>query len=141
MSKNGYSYSPQKKQFKGPGFEVTFLKSEGHEDIYEREGLFVHSEIKNTSKKAITPESIYNQHILFMALTNDLEEPLYPTVLTKKDLNDSTFKKEIDRMSKEVKPNETVKVGQFFTVPNDKIKIQLLDDHFEKLYEGKWEVK
>lgn len=76
-----------------------------------------------------------------MALTNDLEEPLYPTVLTKKDLNDSTFKKEIDRMSKEVKPNETVKVGQFFTVPNDKIKIQLLDDHFEKLYEGKWEVK
>ncbi|MEG0551870.1 MAG: DUF5067 domain-containing protein, partial [Vagococcus sp.] len=113
------SYDSSKRVLKSPTFELTFLSAELKKDIDGNDSWYVYANIKNLSKESITPDSIWNAYLKFSDKEKS-DEALYQQVLPKKDLDGSEYKTAIDNMSKEIKPNETIKVGAFYALPKDK---------------------
>lgn len=132
------SYDSSKRLLKSPMFELTLLSTEMKKDIDGNDSWYIYATIKNLSKESMTPDSVWNTYLKFSD-KEKADEALYQQVLPKKDLDGSEYKKAIDNMSKEIKPNESLKIGAFYALPKDRsVFLSVLNEemvvfHTEKL--------
>lgn len=139
--KSDILFVSETQEISSSNFNIKFIKSEEKQDIDSKDSWFIYADITNLSEESIYPEAVWNTYLRFSD-SEDGFENLYQNVLPKKDLDGSDYKTAVDNMSKELQTKETLRIGSFYNLPEDKkIYLSIMNDDMEVFYQGEIKLK